>query len=423
MAPSFFPLDEELALLPGALTPTLQAGVVRLGASLPFAEAARHLAWFTGTRVGEETMRRLTETAGAALVAAETAAAMRLEQTAPPPPMGPAVLQMSVDGAMVPLVGGAWGEVKLLVIGEVTPDAAKPERVRTGKLSYFARRAEVGEFVRQAGSETHRRGVETAERVVLLVDGAVWCQEIADLHRPDAVRILDFPHAVEHLTTAAEATFGANTVASQTWGRMQATTLKTGEPSEVLVALSELPTEEATDPAAAAAAQQATGAYLAARWAQIQYAEFREQGMPIGSGAVESGHKRVVLSRMKGAGMRWEPTNINPMVALRGAICSDRWSEAWATIVTTRRADAQQRRADRRTARRAARIAPTPPPPPLDPLPTRPDPVAWDDDVADPPRPVVGPPKKVIHGRPTRTHPWKCGFIGRPPAPLPCTEL
>ena len=39
----FFPLDEELALLPGSLTPSLQEALVRLGARLPLlvARAAR----------------------------------------------------------------------------------------------------------------------------------------------------------------------------------------------------------------------------------------------------------------------------------------------------------------------------------------------------------------------------------------------
>ena len=33
--PGFFPLDEELALLPGSLTPHLQECLVRLGAWMP----------------------------------------------------------------------------------------------------------------------------------------------------------------------------------------------------------------------------------------------------------------------------------------------------------------------------------------------------------------------------------------------------
>ena len=55
-----FPPDERLGLLPGSpLTPWLAEGLVRLGASLPFARAAELLAHATDVRVGAETVRRL----------------------------------------------------------------------------------------------------------------------------------------------------------------------------------------------------------------------------------------------------------------------------------------------------------------------------------------------------------------------------
>ena len=106
----FSPLDAELELLPGRLSPRLHAGLVRLGAWMPFAQAAAGLAWFTGAPVGRETARRLTEAAGAALVALEDAEAERLATERPPPPEGPRVVQLSLDGAMVPLVGGDVGD-------------------------------------------------------------------------------------------------------------------------------------------------------------------------------------------------------------------------------------------------------------------------------------------------------------------------
>ena len=63
----FFPLDEELALLPGALTPRLQEALVRLSTQQPsFAKAATELAFFTGATVHSDTARRRTEAAGAA---------------------------------------------------------------------------------------------------------------------------------------------------------------------------------------------------------------------------------------------------------------------------------------------------------------------------------------------------------------------
>lgn len=63
--------------------------------------------------------------------------------------------------------------------------------------------ADAETFTHQAYVETYRRGTETAKVVCTVQDGAEWEQGLVDVLRPDAVRILDFPHAVEHLTSAA----------------------------------------------------------------------------------------------------------------------------------------------------------------------------------------------------------------------------
>ncbi len=42
-------------------------------------------------------------------------------------------------------------------------------------------------------------GVTQAKAVCAVTDGADWIQGFIDLHRPAALRILDFPHAAEHL--------------------------------------------------------------------------------------------------------------------------------------------------------------------------------------------------------------------------------
>ena len=94
-----------MGLLPGQLTPWLHESAVRLGAWVPFPQATPLLAHFTHTAISEPSVRRKTEQAGAAYVAVQTAAVEALEREAPAPPQGPAVQQVSVDGAMVPLVG------------------------------------------------------------------------------------------------------------------------------------------------------------------------------------------------------------------------------------------------------------------------------------------------------------------------------
>jgi hypothetical protein len=48
-------------------------------------------------------------------------------------------------------------------------------------------------------------------------DGADWEQTFLDVHRPDAIRIPLFPHAVEYLTKAAQATWCLGASTADTW--------------------------------------------------------------------------------------------------------------------------------------------------------------------------------------------------------------
>jgi hypothetical protein len=398
VGPGFSPLDEELGLGSEQLSPWLVEAVVRLGTWMPFERVPGALAFFSRQQIDADTARRLTEAAGAALERAEMAFVERLDQDQPDPPAGPAVQQLSVDGAMVPLVGGQWAEAKTLVVGRIEErTTARGERVvQTQDLSYYSRRADAETFTRFAWGELYRRGTPTAGTVVGVMDGAEWLQGFLDSHRPDAVRILDFPHAVEHLTAAGQASLGVGTDATAAWLATQAHELKTGDPAAALAAVCQVPVKQAADPLAAAHARDQTVTYFAKRWRQIQYAQFQTQGYPIGSGAVESANKLVVEARLKGSGMHWAPHNVNPLLALRSAACSDRWEAAWSRL-------GQQQR-QTRVARRNARHLTLPPPAPSS---TAELPVL----VATPlPAPANGapPPHRplVVNGRPTRNHPW-----------------
>src|SRR2546421_2910451 len=251
--PVFFPLDEELELLPGDLTPSLVEHLVRLGTWLPFKPAAHMLAHFTRVLVGATTARRLTTQAGAADEALQTAAVEQLERELPAAPQGPAVQLLSVDGAMVRVVGGEWAEVKTLALGVVQEPVVnrrgEPE-VHTTALSYFSRLTDHETCGRLATVETHRRGTETAGVVCAVVDGAEWEQGFIALHRPDAVRILDWGHAVEYLAAAAQAAYGAGTVRAQTWLTQQRHALMHEDPQTVLSALRALREEVAGPPPA-----------------------------------------------------------------------------------------------------------------------------------------------------------------------------
>lgn len=384
----FSPLDEELGLLPGSLTPRLQEALVRLSTHIPsFAKAARELAFFSGTQVHADTARRRTEAAGALLVAHETAEAERLLHDYPTPPAGPATLVFSVDGAMIPLVHGEWSEVRTLVVGEVQAPEATSDgpRIHTSNLSYFSRRLDSTTFAEAASGELHRRGLERAGRVGAVVDGAEWRQHFIDLHQPEAVRILDFAHAAEYLSAIGQ-TSGVEgpLLTSADIARLRHA-LKQQGPEEVLKELREL---VVAHPNLSELPKQL--AYLEKRAAQMAYPWFVAEGWPIGSGMVESANKLVVEDRLKGAGMHWAKANVNPMLALRNAVCNNRWTEVWEVIERDQRRQIVVQRQARRAARQAAAAAALP--------------VQEVPDVVNQPAAPPLPPAEPVVKRP---HPWR----------------
>ena len=354
MAPGFSPLDEVLGLSGGGrYSGRVLQWLVRLGAELPFARAAFWLEELTGVAVSAATVRRQTEAVGATAVALVETAVARLERETPEPPVRPARLVLGADGAMVPLVGGEWAEVKLLSIGEPTPgapDARADGPRRTLHVSYFARLADAATFSTQALGELHRRGLEAAGAVAAVQDGAPWLQGFVDEHRPDAVRILDWPHAAQHLTTVAEALFGVHTVRAQRVAERLRRWLWVEGPARVLAILTGWARASSDRPDVVAAA-----AYFRDRQAQVDYPAFRVAGWPVGSGATESGHKQVMQARMKRAGMHWARPHVNPLLALSLLEHNGRWASEGATLLRQHRAQHLHAHRQRQRTRRAAR--------------------------------------------------------------------
>jgi hypothetical protein len=347
-------------LLPYAkLLPRVSEELVRLCAWMPFARAKEISAGLGIVRVSPSTARRQALSGGAALVLAETEAAEWIIAEAPEPTSRAVAHQLlSVDGAMVPLTGGEWAEVKTIAIGTVRTGGEGASR--TTDLSYFSRLADHTTFTRQATLETYRRATDRAGRVTAVTDGAEWIQECLDVQCARAARIIDWGHASSYVAEAARAIF-SDEAEQVGWRQSQLQELLHGSPQAVIVELcrqlAALPLETE-----AAAGVSKSLAYLARRFDQIQYAAFLAAGLPIGSGIVESANKLVVEARLKGAGMHWARANVDPMLALRNAECSDRWAETWSTVHLYRCAQARERTRLRHDARRA-QLEPVPSPP------------------------------------------------------------
>jgi hypothetical protein len=340
---AFFPLDEQLGLLGGGLSPRGEEVLVRLSSWMPFEDARELLQEVVGIRVSKATARRLTLACGQAQLAVEEAQQERLQQEVPPAPAGAEKQAMSGDGAMVHLVGGEWAEVKTLALGEVA--RKKSGEACTQHLSYFSRLSDASSFARAALVETHRRGLEQATEVCAVQDGAEWLQGLVDYHRTDAVRILDFPHAAEYISAIGEAVRAAGGRLPAGWLTGVLHRLKAEGPARVLKHLAWLAAHYPS------ALIQEKLSYLQKREGHMQYPSYQQAGWPIGSGSVESANKLVVEARLKGAGMRWERHNVNPMLVLRNAVCNGRWNQMWASSqaqrqgqrLHQRQAESQQR--------------------------------------------------------------------------------
>ncbi len=397
---AFFPLDEELGLLGGSYTPQIQEAMSRLGAKLPYGQAREEMERFCHTQVSEPTIRRQTMENGRASEAQAKAASKRVEKEAAEVRVSPNKILISADGAFIALTTGEWREVKTVSIGEfeMVKKRDGSEKVQTGALSYFSRSYQARDFEYYALSEVHRRGVEKANIVVSVNDGAEWIQNFMDYHVPEAVRILDFPHAQGYLADAGKVIYGEGTQQFQTWFRQASHTLKHASPQKTLTKLEKLRPQ--TDQQEALEVLDGSLIYLRKRKPMLNYVDFVTQGYPIGSGCVESGHKVVVQSRMKQAGMRWAETNVDPMLALRNLICNDRWTEGWTQIVAYRQQQQREKYQQQHdpTLHTPAPASPEKPTEPISPpLLTK---------STKPAKPTLKKPY-----RPSADHPWRKPFL------------
>src|SRR5579859_5829097 len=101
---AFFPLDEELGLVSGGLTPRGEETLVRLASWMPYAPARELLNDLVGIQVSKVTARRLTLGAGEATLAVCEGEVERLKQEVPQAPVGADQQLLSADGAFVHLV-------------------------------------------------------------------------------------------------------------------------------------------------------------------------------------------------------------------------------------------------------------------------------------------------------------------------------
>ena len=73
--------------------------------------------------------------------------------------------------------------------------------------------------------------------------------------------------------------------------------------------------------------------YLRTRTKHMQYAGFRAQGLPIGSGVTEAACKTVFTQRLKLSGMRWSKAGAQVILNLRVILLSGVWDDVYQAFI------------------------------------------------------------------------------------------
>ena len=163
------------------------------------------------------------------------------------------------------------------------------------------------------------RGLAVLREALLLGDGAAWIWNLADERFDARIEVIDAYHAAQHLHAAAVALFGEGPTAT-TWAEA-----RTGErlAQGVAPVLAALRAARAPSAEAAEVLRQERG-YFTTNAERMDYPTLRLDGLPIGSGSIESAANHLVQRRMKQAGMRWSDNGGRAMLALRARLRSRR---------------------------------------------------------------------------------------------------
>jgi hypothetical protein len=340
--PQVAPFDEALGVQPHQRTSReLQALGCALAVFGPFATAARLLGWYSGGVVSPRAVWGWVQAAGhqamEALQADLTTVAKGHEPT--PEPLGADLaalpLALGADGVMVPFrpEGGnprgkiRWREIKVGVLARLGQHRTRVGQVvpRLQQRRLVAVLGDSEALKLRLWCEAVRQGILNTPQVVWLSDGGrgLWCL-FPECFARHAMGILDFYHAAQQLWKGAAAWLDGRTTQARRWFAWARHRLRHGMPDGVLADLAEALNVEGL-PAPARATVRTVCAYLQRHREHINYDMYKELGLPLGSGMVESACKWLIQQRFKGVGRRWSEDGFNHLLHLRLAWVNGRF--------------------------------------------------------------------------------------------------
>jgi hypothetical protein len=250
------------------------------------------------------------------------------------------VLYLELDGTGVPMVraetqarpGKIDGlpahtrEVKLGCVFTQTGYDQEGFAIRDPDSTTYTGAIETAEeFGQRLYAEACRRGWSRARKKVILGDGAEWIWNLADLHFPGALQIVDLFHARQHLWDLARLLYPGEDARQRQWILRHQPKLDDGKIEKLVSYLCSL---ETSSPELTETIRK-TAAYFQRNAQRMRYPEFRRQHLFVGSGVIEAGCKTVIGSRLKQSGMFWTVRGANAIIALRCCRLSGRFEDYW----------------------------------------------------------------------------------------------
>jgi hypothetical protein len=203
------------------------------------------------------------------------------------------------------------------------------EKTRPGRLvrTAVATMASVEGFGWQVAAEAQRRGFYQAGHRALVGDGGNWIEPLGELHFFGWVQVLDFLHLLTHLYAAATAALAGQ--GRRVW-RLYERMLRAawaGQVQTVIELLREQVQRLGPPPADARADDPrrivaGTLAYVGQNARRMDYPQYRREGLPVTSAAVESLIKQF-NQRIKGTEKFWLRGGAEAVLQVRAAYLSD----------------------------------------------------------------------------------------------------
>lgn len=189
----------------------------------------------------------------------------------------------------------------------------------------------------------HRLGAAEALSVTFVADGAPWIWdridriiELAGLKDVPTYEVLDCCHAVHHISQAL-ASLGLSVEERNPLYRHLRSQLRNGQWQQVVDDLNEL---QDTDKPNVALATEIAYLHRHGEAGRLKYVRFKQLGLPCGSGAIESGIRRVINLRLKSNAMFWKSEHAESMLQVRSQVVPDQWDQAMSDLSEFRRTEA-----------------------------------------------------------------------------------